>query len=105
MLLRGMVRPVGASERRIGSLTMTFYQLQGDDLYRAGGDRRSALTRVVGNLRAAISAIDRSIAALTVRLLRRERTCHGGDGGEPLPQHDLARYPQAPLILGDKWDF
>ena len=84
---------------------MTLCHLHGDDLYRAGGNRRSALTRVVGNLRAAISAIDRSIAALAVRLLRRERTCHCGDGSEPSPEYDPARYPQAPLILGDKWDF
>ena len=84
---------------------MTLYHLHGDGPCRAGGDRRSALTRVGGNLRAAISAIDRSIAAMTVRLLRNERTHHGDDGGEPLPRHDLARYPQAPLILGDKWDF
>jgi hypothetical protein len=102
-----MVRLVGASVRRTGWLTMTLYHLHllGDDPYRAGGDCRSALTRVVGSLRAAISAIDRSIAALTVRFLRKERACHGGDGGESSPQHDLVRYPQAPLILGDKWDF
>jgi hypothetical protein len=97
-----MVQPVGASGRRPGWLTMTLHHLHGDGLYCAGDGRRSALTRVVGSLRAAASAIDRSIAALMVCLLWSERTCHGG---EPSPQHDLARYPQAPLILDDKWDF
>ncbi|HTO64484.1 MAG TPA: hypothetical protein VMM15_24925 [Bradyrhizobium sp.] len=81
---------------------MTLYHLQGDC---AGDERPSTLLRTVSDLRAAISALDRGIAALTVRLLKREQTRHGGDGGEPSPQHDLARYPQAPLILGDKWDF
>jgi hypothetical protein len=84
---------------------MTFYHLQGDCLRCTKDERRSVVARVVRNLRAAISAIDRSFAALTVRLLRREQTCHSGDGGEPSLDHDLARYPQAPLILGDKWDF
>jgi len=84
---------------------MTLYHLHGDDLYGAGDDRRSALTRFVGNLCATISLIDRSIAALMVCLLWSERTCHGRDGGELSPQHDLTRYPQTPLILGDKWDF
>lgn len=84
---------------------MTLCHLQGDGLHCATDERRSVIARVVGNISAAISAIDRSIAALMVCLLWSERTCHGGDGGEPSPQHDLARYPQAPLILGDKWDF
>jgi hypothetical protein len=85
-----------------GWLTMTLCHLQGDGLHGARDERRSVIAHVVANLRAAISAIACSIAALTVRLLRRERTCHGG---EPSREHDLARYPQTPLILGDKWDF
>ena len=84
---------------------MSFYHLHGDGLRGAADECRSMTARVVGNLRATVSAIDRSIAALAVRLLKNERTRHGDDGGEPSPQHDLARYPQAPLILGDKWDF
>jgi hypothetical protein len=84
---------------------MTLCHLQGDGLHCARDERRSVIARVVGNVSAAISAIVRSIAALMVCLLWSERTCHGGDGGEPSPEHDLARYPQAPLILGDKWDF
>jgi hypothetical protein len=100
-----MVRLVGASERRIGWLTMTLYHPYCDELYRAGGDRRSALTHVFGDFRAAMTAVYRNIAASTMRHLESARPSHGEDGGEPLPHHDLARYPQAPLILGDKWDF
>jgi hypothetical protein len=84
---------------------MTFYHLHGDFLHRPGGDRRSALTRIAATLRAAISVIDHSLAALTLRLLGNERTHDGDDGGEPPPRQDPARGPQAPLILGDKWDF
>jgi hypothetical protein len=81
---------------------MTLYHLHGDDLNRAG-DGRSALTRVVGRLHAAISAIYRSVT-FTPCHLQSERTRQGDDDG-PSRQHDLARYPQAPLILDDKWDF
>jgi hypothetical protein len=83
---------------------MTLNHLHGDDLHRAGGDHRSALGRVVGNLLAAISALFRNIASL-MRHPASARMCHGDDSGEPSPQHDLVRYPQAPLILGEKWDF
>jgi hypothetical protein len=79
---------------------MTLYHLHGDELHRAGRDGRSALTRVVGKLRATIAAICRSVA-----LTLRERTRDGDDGGGPSPEDIPARYPQAPLILGDKWDF
>jgi len=84
---------------------MTLYHLHGDGLHRATGDRRFAIAQIAGTLRAATSAIYRSIAALTERHRESARTCHGDDSGEPSRQHDLVRYPQAPLILGDKWDF
>lgn len=80
---------------------MMTVHLHGDDLH---GDRRSAMT-CVGDLGAAITAIYRNIAASTMRHLERARPSHRGDGGEPSLEHDLTRYPQAPLILGDKWDF
>jgi hypothetical protein len=84
---------------------MTLYHLHGDGLHRAAGDRKFAIAHVAGTLRAATSAIFRKIAALTTRHLESAQTCHGDDGEEPSPRHDLVRYPQAPLILGDKWDF
>jgi hypothetical protein len=84
---------------------MTLYHLHCDGWHRAGGDRLSLIVRIVRNRRAATSALLRSIAALTVGHLERARTCQDDDGEERSPQHDLIRYPQAPLILGDKWDF
>jgi hypothetical protein len=78
--------------------------LHGNDLHGAGDERQSVTARVIGNLRAAMSAIDRSIAAAVRRLVPGEPTfC--GDGGEPSPQYDPTRYPHWPLILDEKWDF
>jgi len=85
--------------------TMTLYHLHCDGRHRAGAGRLSAIVRIVRSRRAATSALLRNIAALTMRRLERARTCQEDDGGERSPQHDLIRYPQAPLILGDKWDF
>jgi hypothetical protein len=38
---------------------------------------------------------------------RVERLCHAGVSVDDYakPVADAARWPQAPLILGDKWDF
>jgi hypothetical protein len=84
---------------------MTVDQLQGDHLHRATGDRRSAIARRLDDARAAISALYRGLVALIMRPVSRGQTFHGDNGGELSPQDDPARYPQWPLILGDKWDF
>jgi hypothetical protein len=82
---------------------MTFYHLHGDELPRARDAHHSPTARVVCDFRAAMSALRRRVMAATSRL-RDMRMLDAGDGETSL-QDDPARYPQWPLILGDKWDF
>ncbi len=63
--------------------------------------------RAYGALRRAISRARGAIVVAKLRLLRRELICHAGASVDAYakPVADAARWPQAPLILGDKWDF
>lgn len=49
----------------------------------------------------------RAIVAAKLHWLRGELICHAVRSVEDYakPVADAARWPQAPLILGDKWDF
>jgi len=49
----------------------------------------------------------RAIVAAKLHRLRAELLCHAGVSIEDYakPVADAARWPQPPLILGDKWDF
>jgi len=55
----------------------------------------------------AVWLVRRAIVAAKLRRLRGELICRGGlrVGVCAGPVADAARWPQAPLILGDKWDF
>jgi hypothetical protein len=60
-----------------------------------------------GPFRRAIWLARRAIVAAKLHRLRAELLCHGGVSVEDYakPVADAARWPQPPLILGDKWDF
>ena len=55
----------------------------------------------------AVSLARRAIVAAKLCRLRGELICHAGVsvGACARPAADAARWPQAPLILDDKWDF
>lgn len=63
--------------------------------------------RAFGTLRRAARLARRAIMAVKLHRLRGELICHAGLSvdGSATPVADAARWPQAPLILGDKWDF
>jgi hypothetical protein len=65
---------------------------------RAGFDGLTSMRSAARLLRAGLRAMHRAIVTAKMRRLERE-----------LLLHDLGktseRFPQAPLILGDKWDF
>jgi hypothetical protein len=84
---------------------MTLLQLRDDGLRAFTGEGRLALTRALQRLWAALRTMHRSIVAARLRRLRNEPAFRidGYDG--PRRAEDAARYPQQPLILGDKWDF
>lgn len=84
---------------------MSLLHVQHDDLHVAAEKARWPLARAVARLSAAFRIIHRAIIAAKLRRLRSELRCHGGQFyGQP-PDQDAAKFPQAPLILGDKWDF
>ena len=47
----------------------------------------------------------RGITAAKTRRLQNELMCHAGDDDEQSADQTIAKFPQRPLILGDKWDF
>ena len=63
--------------------------------------------RAHGPLRRAARLARRAIIAAKLRRRRGELICHAAmsAGAAATPVTDAARWPQAPLILGDKWDF
>jgi hypothetical protein len=84
---------------------MTLYHLHSDDLPGRGGESQSVTARLLDGARAAISAIRRTIIGAKIRHRRSEPMFHAAMETEQAPPEDLLRYPQRPLILGDKWDF
>jgi hypothetical protein len=63
--------------------------------------------RAYGALRRGARLARRAIVAAKLRRLRGELICHASmtADGSATPVADAARWPQPPLILGDKWDF
>jgi hypothetical protein len=59
--------------------------------------------RAFGRVRAALGRIHLAIVAAKLRRLRTELMLQR-DYGRP-PEQDVAKYPQWPLIVPDKWDF
>jgi len=60
--------------------------------------KRPLLRSAVRMMRAGLRAMHRAIVAAKMRRLERELLLHDLTNGS-------SRFPQAPLILGDKWDF
>jgi hypothetical protein len=84
---------------------MTLYHLHSDDLRDGGVECQSVTARLLGGARAAISVIRRTIIGAKMRQRQSEPMFHAAKETEQSPPEDLLRYPQRPLILGDKWDF
>jgi hypothetical protein len=92
---------------------MTLFHLH-DDFAAPASERRFTLARAFTWLAAALRTIHTSIVAAKTRRLERELMFHGDFGDEmldkavadqPLVAEDVAKLPQRPMILGDKWDF
>jgi hypothetical protein len=81
-----------------------FHRLKGEEDHN---DFKPSHIRAFNSLRRAASLARRAIVAAKLCPLRGELICHAGVsiGDYPKPVADAVRWPQAPLILGDKWDF
>ena len=81
-------------------------------MFQANEDDDQHLTeqghiRAHGALRRTAWVARHAIIAAKLRRLRGELICHAGMSGDgaAMPVADAVRWPQAPLIVGDKWDF
>ena len=84
---------------------MSLFHVHHDDPHGVVEKAGFPLARALARLAAAFKIVHRAIVAAKLRRLRNELTYHGGNvDGQPLDQ-DAAKFPQQPLILGDKWDF
>jgi len=84
---------------------MTSLQLHRDDLGGLEGCGHSIFARALVRLGAACRLIHRAIVDVTMRRLQSDFAFEDNYRGEPSHADDARRFPQRPLILGDKWDF
>jgi hypothetical protein len=84
---------------------MSLLHLHHDGLHTLAGKSCVMVTRALRRLRAAFRMMHRAIVTAKLRRLESELMFHAGCGEEESPEQDAAKYPQRPLILGDKWDF
>jgi hypothetical protein len=82
---------------------MALLQTCHDDLSSDVDARRALLARAFKPLRALFRVVHKAITTAGTRRLQNEPQFYCDDGqAEPW---DGTKYPQRPLILGDKWDF
>ena len=92
---------------------MTLFHLH-DDFAATAGESRLTWARASAWFVAALKTIHQSIVAAKTRRLQRELMFHGNLGSDsldeivgerPLTAEEVAKLPQRPMVLGDKWDF
>jgi hypothetical protein len=84
---------------------MSLFHVHHNDLHGAANAAQRPFAGARARVSTAFTTIHRAIIAAKLRRLRRELMYHGGNVcGQPSDQ-EAARFPQPPLILGDKWDF
>jgi hypothetical protein len=91
---------------------MTLFYSHHDRLYGSAGTGHHPIMRTLKRVRSALRTLHRAIAAAKIRRIRNELRFHAAahrwaqtpayDGAT---EKDVAKYPQRPLVLGDKWDF
>jgi hypothetical protein len=84
---------------------MTLLQLRHDNTASIAGEGRPKLVRMVKRVLAALRLMHRAIIIAKTRRLERELVRHADLSDRAIEPVDATRYPQRPLILGDKWDF
>jgi hypothetical protein len=66
---------------------------------------RWPLARALARLAAASRIIHRAIVTAKLRRLQSEPMRHGGNVYGQISDRDAEKFPQLPMMLGDKWDF
>jgi hypothetical protein len=84
---------------------MTLLHLRHDNISIFTRDRSASLPRFVRRIGVAFRLLHRAIVRAKLRRLSGELLFRR-DYDDMLPlEHDASKFPQRPLILGDKWDF
>ena len=73
--------------------------------FRFAGGGGFAIAREFRRMRTVFRLMHHAIVAAKTRRLQSELIFHRGFESDGSAGQDAARYPQRPLILGDKWDF
>jgi hypothetical protein len=91
---------------------MTLFYSHHDRLHGSAGTGHHPVVRTLKRIRATLRMIHRAIAAAKIRRIRNELMLHGHTyhwarkpAAAGQPESDAMKYPQRPLVLGDKWDF
>lgn len=85
---------------------MTMFHAHRSELFGACGLRRGSrfsAARAIRRISAAFKALHRAIVAAKLHRLRNELMLRYSP--QARTEFDPARFPQRPMIMGDKWDF
>jgi hypothetical protein len=85
---------------------MAMFHSQRGELFGSGSLRQGSrfqATQAVRRISAALKTLHRAIVAAKLHRLRNELMLHRNTRARV--EFDAAKFPQRPLILGDKWDF
>ena len=85
---------------------MTLFHTHRGELFGSRGLRRGSrfsAARATRKISVAFKALHRAIVAAKLHRLRNELMLHRS--AKARTEFDAAKFPQRPLMLGDKWDF
>ncbi len=84
---------------------MTLLHLHHDDLHGLERQDTSWIRKAFRRAGAALRTFHRAIVRARLRRLRSEFLFRQDYSDLLPPEQDASKFPQRPLILGDKWDF
>jgi hypothetical protein len=84
---------------------MTLLHLHHDDLHGLERQDASWIRKALRRARAALRGFHRAIVRARLDRLRNEFLFQKDYSDMLPPEQDATKFPQRPLILGDKWDF
>jgi hypothetical protein len=90
----------------IGRTQMTLFHTHRGEVFGSGGLRsgsRFSAARARRKISAALKMMHRAIVTAKLRRLRNELMLHRN--AQAHGEFDVSKFPQRPMVLGDKWDF
>jgi hypothetical protein len=102
--LAHLQRLIGARAEGLEETRMTLLHLH-HDAKSFARQNTYRIEKVLGRIRTAFRLLHRGIVSAKLRRLRTEMLLRPDYDEMFPPERDVGKYPQRPLILGDKWDF